>query len=191
VDDEALALRILKKYRIANYVDSAKDGEEALKMLKERLAEPGSGGAEGRVAGEPILVPTRAWVHESGSAGSTLPPAAGPERRPMETSPTQLTGIRSTPSNHPSRTARTPELVLLSFDQRKRTALEIVAEMRSLPGMDKVPVAILCRTPEEERLVRESTLPRLSSLSKPIGFFKLLECILRMDMHWFVFSEKP
>lgn len=134
-DDESLALRILRKYRIANHVDLARDGEEALKMLRERPAVPGAGRGAG--------------------------------------------------------TARTPELVLLDFSQKKIPALEIVARMRALPGMDNVPVALLCRTPDQERQVRESTLPRLSSLSKPIGFFKLLECILRMDMHWFVFAEKP
>jgi hypothetical protein len=57
--------------------------------------------------------------------------------------------------------------------------------------MQNVPVAVCCRTADEEQLIRNAALPRVSCLSKPIGFFKLLECIQKMDMHWFVFAEKP
>jgi hypothetical protein len=28
-------------------------------------------------------------------------------------------------------------------------------------------------------------------MSKPPGFFKLLECIQKLEMHWFVFGDRP
>lgn len=84
-----------------------------------------------------------------------------------------------------------PQLVLLSATQTRLPALEVVRRMRTLPGMERIPVALCCSSPEEEKAARESGLPRLCPLSKPIGFFKLLECIQKMEMHWLVFAEKP
>lgn len=132
VEDEALAQRVLKKYHIANHVEWIKDGEEALRTMREWLA-PGS---------------------QAGRRGI-------------------------------------PQLVLLSASQTRLPALEVVRRLRALPGMEGVPVALCCDRPEDEKAARESGLPRLCPLSKPIGFFKLLECIQKMDMHWFVFAEKP
>ena len=128
-EDEALAQRILKKYRIANHVVSIRDGEEAVRALRE-------------------------WL--------------GPPAR-----------------------AAAPQMVLLSYTQPRTPALEIVRQVRTLPGMEKVPIALCCRSPEEERAARESGLARTCPLSKPMGFFKLLECIQKMEMHWLVFAEKP
>jgi hypothetical protein len=185
VEDEALAQRVLKKYRIANHVDWAKNGEEALKLLRERLAAPD---APGRGADETNQV--RARPLENGSAGHNLFPASGSSRAP-ESVPSRMAGAKAANGASPPPGLRGPEMILISFDQEKVPALDTVARIRSLPGMANVPVAILCRTPDQERQVRESSLPRVASLSKPIGFFKLLECIQRMDMYWFVFAEKP
>lgn len=191
LDDEALAQRILKKYRISNHVDWVTDGEDALKLLRERLSVSGQGPAAGWSVAEPAQQVTRARSLEGASSGTSLLPASDPAQRTRDAGTSRPAEMRSAQAGYPKRAPLTPELILLSFDQKRLTALETVARMRALPGMENVPIAILCRTPDQERQVRESPLPRLSSLSKPIGFFKLLECIQRMDMHWFVFSEKP
>lgn len=197
VEDEALAQRILKKYRIANHVLWVKDGEEALKLLEQRLgAAPQAEAAAGMAPGEsaPAMHRLRSW--ESGAAGASLPPAPSPARppgpppgRPPDAG--EAKGTNGLAHGPDPRAARPPEMVLLDFGQARVPSLEIVRRMRTLSGMANIPVALCCRTPEEERQVKESALPRVSVLSKPIGFFKLLECIQKMDMHWFVFSEKP
>lgn len=191
-DDEALAQRILKKYRIANHIDWVKDGEDALKLLRERLS---SGPAEGKSLGESSPVLTRSRPMEMGSSGASLMPSA--EAAPRSADPGQGRPSDAKPGNGQGngvqgRTAyRAPEMILLDYGQPKSSALDVIRRMRTLPGMDNVPIAVCCRTPEEEKVIREAALPRTSCLSKPIGFFKILECIQKMDMHWFVFSEKP
>lgn len=197
-EDEALAQRIIKKYRIANHVDWVKDGEEALKLLQQRL---GTGSTPGKSQGETSQVRARLRSQEMGIGGaaplaapeSATRPAEGSPGRPSDAGSPRSAGLTNGGSqgSEVRKTSRTPEMVLLDFGQTKTPPLEVVRRMRALPGMANVPVALCCRTPEEERQVKESTLPRISCLSKPIGFFKLLECIQRMDMHWFVFSEKP
>lgn len=191
VEDEALAQRILKKYRIANHVEWFKDGEEALKALRQRLS-PASSPASGRPVAENASLLAKARSHGLAHGHSLMP--SEPDR------PTE-SGARAEAARKPSNgipaapegaaAGRPPEMVLLSYSQPRGQAFEVVGRLRALPGMENVPIALCCRTAEEERQARDCNLPRVASLSKPIGFFKLLECIQRMDMHWLVFAEKP
>lgn len=195
VEDEALAQRVLKKYRIANHVEWVRDGEEALRVLKERLG----GGLPGHGRSAPGIGMAMAKLRalEASSPGNALlPPGDAPrpaDRGPSDRAAGAYPGRDPKPGNGgpPARAGYAPEMVLLSFSQAKTPALEVVRRLRALPGMENVPVALCCRSQEEEKAVRESGLPRVCQISKPIGFFKLLECIQKMDMHWFVFAEKP
>ena len=58
-DDTAMMVRILRKYRISNRVETVHDGEEALKLLlKESAAQPPSGdlALPGRFVPELVLL---------------------------------------------------------------------------------------------------------------------------------------
>jgi CheY-like chemotaxis protein len=191
-EDEALALRILKKYRIANQVDVVRTGEEALLLLKQRLGTPNSG-RPARDSAPPL--PIRSPAPEGGGQGATLLPAS---QAPRGQDPGQARLLERTPAGHAlpysggSRANQgVPELILLDYGKVKHAALDFIDRLRTLPGMENIPVAVCCADQEEEKEIREAGRKRLSCLSKPFGFFKLLECIQKMDMHWFVFAEKP
>lgn len=190
-EDEALAQRIIRKYRIANSIDWAKDGEEALKLLRERLTDAPS--APGRSQGESTQVLARSRPMETGGgSGTPLLPASDKSTRPADPAgPGRLADPRSSNGQGVRTRFRAPEMVLLDFGQPRSSALDVIRSMRAVPGMENVPVTVCCRLPEEEKVIRDAALHRTTCLSKPIGFFKLLECIQKMDMHWFVFSEKP
>lgn len=123
-DEAAQTDRILRKYRIANRVERARDCDEALKVLRAGFSSQA-------------------------------------------------------------------QMALLDYSAPGMPALEAILRMRGLPGLDQMPVVVCCGTPEEERLVREWNMKRVASMSKPMGFFKLLECIQRLEMHWFVFGARP
>ncbi|HKP94185.1 MAG TPA: response regulator [Fibrobacteria bacterium] len=123
-DDATLMLRVLRKYRIANHVETVKDGEEALKLLRHGFS-----------------------AHA--------------------------------------------ELILLDFSQPAMPVMDVVIRLRSLPGLDQVPIIVCCATAEEENQVRRWGMRRVAHMSKPAGFFKLLECIQKLEMHWQVFGSKP
>lgn len=190
VEDEALAQRILKKYRIANHVEWFKDGEEALKALRQRLTAPPS---QGRALAEssPLLAKARSQGLAHGHALMPSQDADRPSDAASRSNASPKDSRRIPAAAEASATGRAPEMVLLSYSQPRGQAFEVVGRLRALPGMENVPIALCCRTAEEERQARDCNLPRVASLSKPIGFFKLLECIQRMDMHWLVFAEKP
>jgi CheY-like chemotaxis protein len=123
-DDATQMARVLRKYRIANQVETAKDGEEALRLLRNGFS-------------------------------------------------THL------------------ELVLLDYSQPEMPAMEVVIRLRSMPGLDKVPIIVCCGLPDELYQVKQWGIRRVVSMSKPAGFFKLLECIQKLEMHWHVFGSKP
>jgi CheY-like chemotaxis protein len=193
-EDEVMALRILKKYHIANHVDMVRDGEEAIRLLKARLETPVS---TGRAQSDAMPMPAK--VRGLEPAGAGLLPAADPSLRPSDQRFPESAGrpgeagssTAAQPYRNGRMAGRAPELVILDYGSSRLAALNAIQTMRAIPGMQKVPVAVCCRTAEEERIIRDCALPRVSTLSKPFGFFKLLECIQKMDMHWFVFSEKP
>ena len=83
------------------------------------------------------------------------------------------------------------QLCLLDHTLPGMPALEAALRIRSLPGLDQLPIIVCCGTPEEEKQVKSWGMKRLACMSKPAGFFKLLECIQRLEMYWFVFGAKP
>lgn len=174
-EDEALTLRILKKYRIANQVEVVRSGAEALLLLEHRLRAPKPERTT-RDTSPPILIRSRA--PEGGPQGAVILPSSEASR-----SHAYSDGTRANQG--------VPELILLDYGKVKNAALDFIDRLRTLPGMENVPVTVCCSDQEEEKEIRESGRKRLSCLSKPFGFFKLLECIQKMDMHWFIFAEKP
>ena len=83
------------------------------------------------------------------------------------------------------------QLLLIDHAAGGMPALETAVRTRALPGLDRLPVIVACGSPEEERQVRSWNLRRIACMSKPPGFFKLLECIQKLEMHWWVFGDKP
>ena len=123
-DDANQMERVLRKYRIANHVETVADADEALRALT-------GGGA-----------------------------------------------------------ART-ELILMNYRLTGKPAMEAVIRIRGLPGLEQVPVIVSCATPEDQNQVKQWGIKRVASISKPAGFFKLLEGIQKLEMHWQVFGSKP
>jgi DNA-binding response OmpR family regulator len=82
------------------------------------------------------------------------------------------------------------QLLILDYSVGKAQSRETVVRIRGLPGLDQLPVILACGSPEEETAVRAWNAGRIACMSKPAGFFKLLECIQKLEMHWNVFASK-
>lgn len=130
-NDEALALRVLTKYRIWNQVEVARDGAEA-------------------------------WDYLSGTGKY-----AGRDPRQV------------------------PQLILLDSTLPKLGAVELVHRIRSTPTFRRIPLVILTPTKEEEDTIRRQNLEGTFPISKPFGFFKLLEALQKLGVYWIVLSEPP
>jgi CheY-like chemotaxis protein len=160
-EDAYLMARVLRKYRIANRIEAVREGEEALRLLR-------NGFPVGAVS---AIDP----AHPEAGLISALPFRAG-----------------SKAAHDPAQTLKlVPELVLLDCSQPRMPAMEVVIRLRSLPALDQTPVIVCCGSPAEEQSVKQWGMRRVACMSKPAGFFKLLECIQKLEMHWQVFASKP
>jgi DNA-binding response OmpR family regulator len=82
------------------------------------------------------------------------------------------------------------QLLILDYAVYGEQSVETVLKVRGLPGLERLPVIVACASAEEESQVRNWGVGRIAAMSKPAGFFKLLECIQKLEMHWFVFASR-
>jgi hypothetical protein len=54
-----------------------------------------------------------------------------------------------------------------------------------------IPLIIVAESHEEEDEIRRLNFPRTASISRPIGFFKLLEAMQKLGMRWIVLRPLP
>jgi len=86
--------------------------------------------------------------------------------------------------------ASLPELIILSIGETgvARMGLAIEARKNSLAT---VPLIVLAETLQIEQEFRGLNLPRTYMISKPIGFFKLLEAMQKLGMYWTILKAPP
>jgi DNA-binding response OmpR family regulator len=87
--------------------------------------------------------------------------------------------------NPPSDEEEPPELIILGMgggDGRNRH-LAIESRMGRLGG---IPLIVVAEGREEEEAIHKLNIPNSSCISRPIGFFKLLEAMQKLRMRWVV-----
>lgn len=84
-----------------------------------------------------------------------------------------------------------PQVVLLGSNLSRIGAVELVRRMRALPATRRIPVVLLASSKEEEDALRAQGLEHTMPISKPLGFFKLLEALQKLGVYWLVLSEPP
>ena len=89
--------------------------------------------------------------------------------------------------NPPERDASDPlpELIILSLRGSGRPNLAMVMESRR-GILGDVPVIVVVESREEEDEIRRLGLKLTACVTRPIGFFKLLEAMQKLGMRWLV-----
>jgi DNA-binding response OmpR family regulator len=82
-----------------------------------------------------------------------------------------------------------PEMIILGLREAGRLHLAPVVESRR-GNLIAVPLVVLVESREEEDEVRRLQLPNTACVSRPIGFFKLLEAMQKLEMRWIVLKPK-
>jgi DNA-binding response OmpR family regulator len=81
-----------------------------------------------------------------------------------------------------------PELIIMSLGHPAQLEAALASRKGSL---EQVPLVILSETREAEDAVRALSLSRTYCMGKPLGFFKLLEAMQKLGMHWMVLRSPP
>jgi CheY-like chemotaxis protein len=77
-----------------------------------------------------------------------------------------------------------PDLMIMDLKMPKRSGSEILSDIRALPGLDQLPIAILSSSPLEEDLSRIRALGVDEFFIKPIDLSDLRETIHRILARW-------
>lgn len=82
-----------------------------------------------------------------------------------------------------------PELIILGLREGGRLNLTPIMESRR-GIMAAVPLIVIVESRDEEEEIRRLQLPGTASVTRPIGFFKLLEAMQKLEMRWIVQRPK-
>lgn len=78
-----------------------------------------------------------------------------------------------------------PELIILGLRGPVQSNLTLLTESRRGP-LAGIPLIVALDSREEEGEIRKLGLPLSACISRPIGFFKLLEAMQKLQMRWLV-----
>jgi len=84
-----------------------------------------------------------------------------------------------------------PVLVLLDLKLPRRSGLEVLAWVRSQPGLKRLPVVVLTSSRESSDINRAYDLGANSYLVKPVGFDSLLELVKSLEVYWMMLNQNP
>ena len=82
-----------------------------------------------------------------------------------------------------------PELIIMGLRESARLNLAPIMESRR-GNLLETPLIVIVDSREEEDEIRRLHLPNTASVSRPIGFFKLLEAMQKLEMRWIVLKPK-
>lgn len=84
-----------------------------------------------------------------------------------------------------------PVVVLLDLKLPKVDGLEVLAQLKSDPGLRTVPVAVLTSSREEQDLTRSYNLGTNAYVVKPVNFHEFVDAIKTLGLFWAVVNQPP
>lgn len=82
-----------------------------------------------------------------------------------------------------------PELIIYSLRNSGKLNLSPIQEYRR-GALGEIPLIVVVESQSEEEEAKRLRLPNTAFVSRPVGFFKLLEAMQKMEMRWIVLRPK-
>lgn len=95
-------------------------------------------------------------------------------------------GIYANRQQHPL-----PGLLLLDLKLPRTSGMEVLAWLKSQPGLSQLPVVVFTSSREDTDIQRAYELGANSYLVKPVHFDDLLEMVQTLGIYWLQFNERP
>jgi CheY-like chemotaxis protein len=74
-----------------------------------------------------------------------------------------------------------PDLILLDLNLPRKDGHEVLAEIKSDPGLQRIPVVILTTSDAEEDILRSYNLHANAYVTKPVDFERFLAVVRQID----------
>ena len=84
-----------------------------------------------------------------------------------------------------------PGVVLLDLKLPRRSGLEVLAWVRQVPGLRRLPIVVLTSSRESSDVNRAYDLGANSYLVKPVAFDTLTDLVRILQGYWVGWNEKP
>ncbi|MDP6357077.1 MAG: response regulator [Planctomycetota bacterium] len=85
----------------------------------------------------------------------------------------------------------TPDLVLLDLNLPGMSGQEVLAEIKSDPELEHIPVVVLTSSEAEEDVLKSYKLKANAYLAKPVEFPKFMDLIKSLNCFWLTFVKLP
>ena len=84
-----------------------------------------------------------------------------------------------------------PGLILLDLNMPKKDGREALAEIKTDPKLQSIPVIVLTTSKEEEDIFRSYQLHANSYITKPVKFDELVHVVTSLGKYWIEIVELP
>jgi CheY-like chemotaxis protein len=87
--------------------------------------------------------------------------------------------------------AERPDLVLLDLNLPRKDGREVLAEIKSDPGLRSIPVVVLTTSKAEEDILRSYDLHANAYVTKPVDFNRFIEVVRQIDEFFVTVVKLP
>jgi len=84
-----------------------------------------------------------------------------------------------------------PDLILLDLNLPRKDGHEVLAEIKSDPGLQRIPVVVLTTSDAEEDILRSYDLHANAYVTKPVDFSRFLEVVRQIDEFFVTVVKLP
>jgi hypothetical protein len=82
-----------------------------------------------------------------------------------------------------------PEFMMVSIGPGAAKLLNLLHQMLDTEPFSEIPVIVLMDTAEESESLKALGFKKVFSMVRPVGYFKLLEALQKLEMHWLIFKS--
>jgi CheY-like chemotaxis protein len=84
-----------------------------------------------------------------------------------------------------------PDLILLDLNLPRKDGREVLAEIKSIPGLRQIPVVVLTTSQAEEDIFRAYDLHANCYITKPVDFKQFMSVVKSVEDFWLTVVKLP
>lgn len=84
-----------------------------------------------------------------------------------------------------------PDVVLLDLNLPKKSGFEVLAEIRRIPELKRIPVVVLSTSDSEKDVLKSYDLSANCFVTKPVGLDEFIKIVMSIEDFWLTIVKLP
>ena len=84
-----------------------------------------------------------------------------------------------------------PDLILLDLNLPRKNGIEVLAEIKEVPDLKRIPVVVLTSSDREEDLLKSYDLHANCYITKPVDMDQFIKVVQAIDNFWVSMVKLP